>query len=242
MTHLLHDDSNDPVLNHIRLLHLYNHKDDPAKVVYHPDFISPHNRLWGMEYDQFVRGTHMGLFPSMYEPWGYTPMECAAMGVPSVTSDLAGFGRFTQEAYANPDQGGTYVLKRRGRSFHDAASDLSRIMFDFCKMERRDRIALRNEVDKRSWDFDWSKLGRAYHTAHELAIGRVRANEAARVDPSKPMSRLSSIGMVSADDLSRANQSGRSRRDKEAASTDPKQASDGMTEMKPLATPAITGG
>ncbi len=233
VTHMLQDEGNDPVLNHIRLLQMFNHKDDPAKVVYHPDFISPHNRLWGMEYDQFVRGCHMGLFPSMYEPWGYTPLECAAMGIPSVTSDLAGFGRYVQESYANPDQGGTFVLKRRSRSFHDAASDLSRVMFDFCKMERRDRIALRNEVDKRSWDFDWAKLGKAYHTTHELAIQRVRAGTAAGSDPSA--SRLSSIGMVSADDLARANRS---------PSPMGSQASmqDGMTELKPSAQPARAGG
>jgi len=46
---------------------------------------------------------------------------------------------------------------------------------DFCRHERRERIALRNEVDKRSWEFDWTKLGRAYHAAHDLAIGRFAA-------------------------------------------------------------------
>jgi hypothetical protein len=118
------------------------------------------------------------------------------------------------------------VLKRRGRGFHDAASDLSRIMFDFCKMERRDRIALRNEVDKRSWDFDWAKLGKAYHTTHELAIERVRAGERVKIDPSA--SRLNSIGMVSADDLSRAGRMS--------------QLPSGQTEPKPSTQPASVGG
>ncbi len=172
VTHILEDDQGDPVLNQIRYLNLINYEHDPVKVVYSPDFITPTNRLWGMEYDQFVRGCHLGLFPSMYEPWGYTPLECAAMGVPSVTSDLAGFGRYVQENYPNPEQHGMMVLRRRGRPFHEAAAVLAKYLLEFCKMERRDRIALRNEVDKRSWDFDWSKLGRAYHAAHDLAIGR----------------------------------------------------------------------
>jgi glycogen(starch) synthase len=239
VTHMLQDDANDPVLNHIRMLNLVNHRDDPAKVVYHPDFISPHNRLWGMEYDQFVRGCHMGLFPSMYEPWGYTPLESAAMGIPSVTSDLAGFGRYAQESYANPNQGGTFVLKRRSRGFHDAASDLSRIMFDFCKMERRDRIALRNEVDKRSWDFDWSKLGRAYHTTHELAINRLRAGDVARIDPSKPMSRLQSVGMVSADVLAKSSRQSQRGNPGSAQGAPPNTE---VSELKPLGLPASAGG
>lgn len=178
VTHILEDDANDPVLAHLRAMQLFNREEDPVKVVYHPDFITPHNRLWGLEYDQFVRGCHLGLFPSQYEPWGYTPLECAAMGVPSVTSDLAGFGRYVMDNMQNPEGSGLKVVRRRGRSFHDSAADLSAYLFDFCKMERRERIVLRNEVDKRSWDFDWSKLGRAYHAAHDLAIARFHAEHA----------------------------------------------------------------
>jgi glycogen(starch) synthase len=175
VTHILEDDQHDPVLNQIRHLNLINHEHDPVKVVYCPDFITPTNRLWGIEYDQFVRGCHMGIFPSAYEPWGYTPLECAAMGVPSVSSDLAGFGRYVNETDAGAEQHGMMVLKRRGRSFSDSASELTQYMLKFCRMERRDRIALRNEVDKRSWEFDWAKLGRAYHAAHDLALGRFAA-------------------------------------------------------------------
>jgi glycogen(starch) synthase len=178
VTHILEDDQHDPVLNHIRLLQLHNRPEDPVKIVYHPDFINPHNRLWGIDYDQFVRGCHLGLFPSLYEPWGYTPLECAAMGVPSVTSDLAGFGRYVLENYTNPDKFGMTVLKRRGRGFHTSAADLTAHLLDFCRLDRRDRIALRNEVDKRSWDFDWSRLGRAYHAAHDLAIARYQGEQA----------------------------------------------------------------
>jgi glycogen(starch) synthase len=172
VTHNLEDDLNDPVLNHIRLLGMINREEDPVKVVYHPDFITPTNRLWGIEYDQFARGCHLGIFPSAYEPWGYTPLEAIAMGVPSVTSDLAGFGRYVHENFPDHDRWGLTVLRRRGRTFHEAASDLARTLLEYCRLERRDRIALRNEVDRRSWEFDWSKLGQAYHTAHNMAMER----------------------------------------------------------------------
>ena len=204
VTHLLQDEDKDPLLTYIRNLQLFNRAEDPVKIVYHPDFITPTNRLWSMDYDQFVRGTHLGIFPSMYEPWGYTPLECAAMGIPSVTSDTAGFGRFVQETYADPDRGGMYVLKRRGRSYQDAAADLCKMLVDFCKMERRDRIALRNDVDKRSWDFDWMRLGRAYHTTHELAIARIRAEQHLSISGGKATG-LASLGAVTADDLSKIN-------------------------------------
>jgi glycogen synthase len=203
VTHNLEDDQNDPVLNHIRVLGLLNRQEDPVKVVYHPDFINPHNRLWGMEYDQFVRGCHMGLFPSTYEPWGYTPLECLAMGIPALTSDLAGFGRYVQETFPDHDKWGMQVMKRRGRWFHDAAADLTRRLVEFTRLERRDRIAMRNEVDRHSWDFDWSRLGRAYHTAHDLAQARLSAE----ISPV-----IGGVPMVSAATLSRRQSSERTSR------------------------------
>lgn len=172
VTHILENDADDPVLAQLRQLGLINRPEDPVKIVYHPEFINPANPLWGMEYDQFVRGCHMGLFPGSYEPWGYTPLECIAMGVPSVTSDLAGFGRYVAEHHLGHDEWGLTVLRRRGRSMHDAAADLTARLLDFCRMDRRERIALRNAVDRRSWGFDWSHLGPAYHEAHDKAVER----------------------------------------------------------------------
>ena len=188
VTHILEDDAHDPVLNQMRYLHLVNRKEDPVKVVYHPEFINPANPLWGIEYDQFVRGCHLGLFPSAYEPWGYTPLECIAMGVPAMTSDLAGFGKYVAENFLGHDEWGLTVLRRRGRSFADAAGDLAMRLLEFCKLDRRERIALRNAVDRRSWDFDWARLGPAYHTAHDLAIERFLSDPAIEfaVTPAAP--------------------------------------------------------
>jgi glycogen(starch) synthase len=169
-THVLEDESGDPILNHVRALGLRNAPDDPVKLVYHPDFISSVNPLWGIEYEQFVRGCHLGIFPGTYEPWGYTPLECIALGVPAVTSDLAGFGRYVDERFRDPGSWGLTVLHRRGRSFHDAAADLARVLLDFCRLDRRGRIALRNAVAQHAWDFDWSSLGTAYHDVHDRVL------------------------------------------------------------------------
>ncbi|HBS29221.1 MAG TPA: glycogen synthase [Phycisphaerales bacterium] len=172
VTHMLWDDAHDPVLNHIRALGLFNRAEDPVKVVYHPEFISSTNPLWQMDYDQFVRGCHLGVFPSAYEPWGYTPLECIASGVPAITSDLAGFGRFVAENDERSEEWGLTVLPRRGRAFHDAAADLARRILQFCRYDRRGRIDIRNQVVKRAPSFDWSRLARYYHAAHDLALDR----------------------------------------------------------------------
>ena len=61
------------------------------QVIFHPEFLNSTNPLFGLDYQEFVRGCHLGVFPSYYEPWGYTPAECTIMGIPSVTTNLSGW-------------------------------------------------------------------------------------------------------------------------------------------------------
>lgn len=78
-THNMADDANDPILNQIRRVRLFNDPSDRVKVVFHPDFLSSNNPVLGLDYEEFVRGCHLGVFPSYYEPWGYTPAECTVV-------------------------------------------------------------------------------------------------------------------------------------------------------------------
>jgi glycogen synthase len=173
ITHVLEDEESDQVLQQIRSLHLFNSRHDRVKVIYHPDFIKSSNPLWKMDYDQFVRGCHLGVFPSSYEPWGYTPLECIASGVPAITSDLAGFGRYVQQHFDDHDDWGMWVIDRRSRGFHEAAAQLTRVMFEYCRLSRRERIAVRNACEQRSVEFDWGKLIQYYSQAHEQAVAAV---------------------------------------------------------------------
>lgn len=79
VTHNMADDSNDPILNQIRRVKLFNHGHDRVKIIFHPDFLNSNNPILGLDYEEFVRGCHLGVFPSYYEPWGYTPAECTVV-------------------------------------------------------------------------------------------------------------------------------------------------------------------
>jgi len=178
VTHDLLDDQNDAVLNKLRQCHLFNHQDDPVKIVYHPDFVTATNPLFGMEYDQFVRGCHLGVFPSYYEPWGYTPLESIALGVPAITSDLSGFGSYLRQLMPDEADKGVYVVPRRHTDFNQAADALADRMFNFSQMSLRERIEVRNYVESFSEHFDWHNLGRRYHEAHQVAMERAMAERA----------------------------------------------------------------
>jgi glycogen(starch) synthase len=172
ITHTLKDDANDEILNFLRTSNLVNNRHDKVKIVYHPDFITTSNPLFRMDYNTFVRGCHLGIFPSMYEPWGYTPLECLASGLPSVTSEVAGFGDYVVNNIPDHDERGMYIINRKGRNFYEIAEDLSNIMFDFVQMSRRERISLRYKCEESSLHFDWSNLGKYYDQAYNMVIER----------------------------------------------------------------------
>lgn len=72
-THNVIDDGIDPILCGLRRCQLFNNRHDRVKVIFHPEFLNSSSPLLAMDYEEFVRGCHLGVFPSYYEPWGYTP-------------------------------------------------------------------------------------------------------------------------------------------------------------------------
>lgn len=170
VTHLLKEP--DGITEFFEQSKLQNHEKDRVKFVYHPDFISPTNPLFGLEYSQFVRGCHLGVFPSYYEPWGYTPLECVVRGIPTITSDLSGFGDFIMQLMKDYDNVGVNVVERNNKTFEEAAEQLADMLFKFVSMTRRDRIQQRNKVENISEIFDWTNLRSYYDIAHDLAANR----------------------------------------------------------------------
>ncbi|WKZ60114.1 MAG: glycosyltransferase [Cyclobacteriaceae bacterium] len=169
-THKLVDEQGDEILQYVHQHNLLNHQSDKVKIVYHPDFINTSNPLFGIEYSQFVRGCHLGIFPSYYEPWGYTPLECMASGVPAVTSDLSGFGDYILRHSTDPAQYGLYVIERGKRTFEWSANQLADALYAFLKQTRRERIMQRNNVENHSAEFDWQNLIKHYRDAYVKVI------------------------------------------------------------------------
>jgi glycogen(starch) synthase len=172
------NDIEDEILNYMRGNQMVNSPLDRVKLVYHPDFIESTNPLFGLDYGQFVRGCHLGIFPSYYEPWGYTPLECVARGVPAITSDLSGFGSYVESMEADHEERGIYVLQRKKQPEKKAVEDLGRYMLHFVKSNRRYRMIQRNRLEDFSENFDWNVLIENYQKAYNQAI-KVHAKEKA---------------------------------------------------------------
>jgi len=170
VTHKLIDEENDDILQFLIRRNLLNRKEDKVKIVYHPDFINSTNPLFGMDYSQFVRGCHLGIFPSYYEPWGYTPLECMASGVPAVTSDLSGFGDYLLQNMPDHEKGGMFVVERGKRTFDWSARQLAVFLHKFLQQDRRSRIMQRNNVENYSSAFDWDNLITHYEDAYQKLL------------------------------------------------------------------------
>jgi glycogen(starch) synthase len=168
ITHRLVNEEGDDILKALHTKKLSNAADDPVKIVYHPDFITTNSPLFGMDYNQFVRGCHLGIFPSYYEPWGYTPLECMASGIPSVTSDLSGFGDYILHHIQDHEKFGLFVIERGKRTFDWSANQLCEVMYKFLTQSMRERIMQRNNVENNSSIFDWSNLIKHYTEAYEI--------------------------------------------------------------------------
>ncbi|MEA3515272.1 MAG: hypothetical protein U9R34_07365, partial [Nanoarchaeota archaeon] len=171
-THNLNEE-NDIILRHLREAGLNNNEDDKVKVIFYPIYLSGADGLLDLNYYESMQGSHLGIFPSYYEPWGYTPLEAGALGVSSVTTDLAGFGRYIQKYSEKEKDRGIFVLRRFGVPDEDVVRDLSHIMFKFANLTHNNRVVNKIQARKLAKLADWRIMGKNYVIAHNMAIEKV---------------------------------------------------------------------
>ena len=94
------------------------------------------------------------------------------MGIPSITTNLSGFGCFMQDMIDRPEDEGCYIVDRRMKSPEDSVSQLADSLFSFAMKTRRQRINQRNRVERLSPLLDWKNLGIEYSKARQLGLRR----------------------------------------------------------------------
>lgn len=170
-------DPNDSILRLLSQEGLANASSDRVKVIYYPVYLKGGDGLLNLDYHEMMIGSHFGVFPSLYEPWGYTPLETAAFGVASLTTDYAGFGQFVEtlrksgKIPSNHNEG-IYVVSRKKRTSEDVTNDLADKMIRYAQFLRKERVA--NKIAARSIAeyADWKKLIRHYIDTYERAFAR----------------------------------------------------------------------
>ena len=117
-----------------------------------------------------IQASHLGVFPSYYEPWGYTPLETAAQSVGAVTTDLAGFGRYIKkESQTEKKTPGIFVLERQNKTQEEITNSLSDFFFQFVKFSDKEREQNKLRAKSLASIADWKILIKEYFKAHEMA-------------------------------------------------------------------------
>lgn len=162
-------DQNDQIIRALLSKGLDNKEDDHVKVIYYPGYLSSADGLLNLNYNEAIMGSHLGIFASYYEPWGYTPLESAALAVPSVTTDLSGFGKFIKD-YTKKDGNAIKVLERGAEGDEAATKDLVEHMYSMLNTTKKERVKRKIEAKRLSEMADWQRLIKNYLLAYELAL------------------------------------------------------------------------
>ncbi|MBN2422660.1 hypothetical protein JXB41_05505 [Candidatus Woesearchaeota archaeon] len=172
-THDLTNEDTNEIISFIKENNLTNKREDKVKVIYYPIYLTGADSLLDLNYYESIIGSHLGLFPSYYEPWGYTPLETGALGVASLTTDLAGFGRFIQKKENEKKNKGIFVLKRHNRNDEDVINELADIMYLFSTFSKEDRIENKLKAKRIASMADWRLLIENYIKAHNMAADKI---------------------------------------------------------------------
>ena len=179
ITHWLHNMSHDNVLSMLKYFNMWNHRDDKVKLIFLPCYLTGDDGVFNMSYYDLVLGNDLCIYPSYYEPWGYTPLEAVAFKVPCITTDLAGFGLWANSVKGAPSHiiDGVEVIHRTDYNYSEVADAIKDTVADFSNMAEADVKKCRAAADKLSKKALWSKFITYYEDAYDFALRKAAVRQ-----------------------------------------------------------------
>lgn len=174
ITHWLHNMSHDNVLDMMKYLDMQNRQEDNVKLIFLPCYLNGDDGIFNMKYYDLVLGNDMCIYPSYYEPWGYTPLEAIAFKVPCITSDLAGFGLWANSEIGHVGEiiDGVKVVHRTDYNYSEVADKIKDTVAEFSNFTAADVKKSRSNADKLSKKALWSNFIKYYYEAYDFALRR----------------------------------------------------------------------
>ncbi len=172
ITHWLHNMSHDNVLSMMKYYDMHNRKEENVKVIFLPCYLDGQDGIVNMTYYDVVLGNDLCVYPSYYEPWGYTPLEAVAFKVPCITTDLAGFGLWANKEFGHYGEleDGVKVIHRTDYNYSEVADAIKDTVAAFSAMTPKEVEACRKKADALSKKALWSEFIEYYHKAYDIAL------------------------------------------------------------------------
>lgn len=175
VTHWLNNMSHDNVLGMLKYLNMQNRAEDKVKLIFLPCYLTGDDGIVNKTYYDVVLGNDLCIYPSYYEPWGYTPLEAVAFKVPCITTDLAGFG-----LWANSEKGGyceisdgVKVIHRTDYNYSEVADAIKDTVAEYSNFNAAEVKKSRANADKLSKKALWSNFIEYYYKAYDFALRKV---------------------------------------------------------------------
>lgn len=182
VTHWLHDMSHDNVLSMLKHLDMQNRKEDRVKLIFIPCYLTGNDGILNLSYYDVILGNDLCIYPSYYEPWGYTPLESVAFKVPCVTTDLAGFGLWANSeiGHYGEVEDGVKVIHRTDYNFSEVADNIKDTVSKFSHFTAAQVKKSRDNASKLSKKALWSHFIKYYEDAYDIALRKAEESKLAK--------------------------------------------------------------
>jgi len=179
ITHWLHNMSHDNVLGMLKYLDMHNRKDDKVKLIFLPCYLTGDDGVINLSYYDVVLGNDLCIYPSYYEPWGYTPLEAIAFKVPCITTDLAGFGLWanTVKGGYSEIEDGVKVIHRTDYNYSEVADAIKDTVAQYSNYTAEEVKKCRQNADKLSKKALWKEFIKYYEQAYDMALRKAEARK-----------------------------------------------------------------
>lgn len=172
ITHWLNNGEEDSILNKFRSLNISNGGDSKVKIIFIPCYLTGNDGVFNMDYYDLIIGNDLCVYPSYYEPWGYTPLESVAFKVPCITTNLAGFGLWANKENNGKStiEDGVEVVYRTDYNYNEVIEEIKSAIVKYAAMDSKEANKCRNAAYKLSKKALWSKFIKHYDVAYDYAL------------------------------------------------------------------------
>lgn len=175
ITHRLHDMSHDSVLGMLNYLGMHNDPKDKVKVFFVPCYLDGKDGVINMKYYDVIIGNDISVYPSYYEPWGYTPLESIAFHVPTITTDLSGFGLWVKSLKEwKGMQSGVSVVHRSDYNYQDVVDQIQDSLLDFLNRSETEVEQIRKNAVAIAEKALWKNFIKYYYKAYDVALTKAQ--------------------------------------------------------------------
>lgn len=177
ITHWLNNMDYDPIISRIHGLNITNDKNSNVTIIYVPCYLNGNDGIFNLSYYDLVIGMDATVFPSYYEPWGYTPLESVAFGVPTITTTLSGFGQWILSSFQNDfNDCGVNVISRGDFNYEQVTEGIAQSLRSLIDNDSKTTAQIGKAAMTTAATASWSNFINYYQEAYSIAIENAHNN------------------------------------------------------------------